>query len=97
MSAHPRAEEMSGFFDESAIQKLERVMTGSGLNGDPAKRGELVNSGLSAESAIARSLHSTKRHLRFVMYSRPIDVADSALHAHGQTPGMSNVPAEDRG
>ena len=67
------------------------------LDGDPAQIGELGDPGLTAKTAIARSLHAAERHLCLVMDRRPVDVTNAAFDALGDGERTRDVPAEHGG
>src|SRR5579859_7518930 len=54
-----------------------RIVPRAGLNRDPAQVGELRYRCLAAKPPIATLLHAAERHLRFVVHSRPVDMADA--------------------
>src|ERR1700734_3467521 len=80
----------------AAANALERIVSRPRLDCNPAKLREFVDARFATEAAIARGLHASKRHLRFVMDGRPIDVADPGLDALCKLDRTRNVAAEDR-
>src|SRR5580692_2366138 len=75
---------------------LERIMPRRGLYGDPTQFGEFIDGGFSSKTAVAAGLHASERHLRLVVYGRPIDVAHPGVDALGDFDSASYVTAEYR-
>src|SRR6185437_6405548 len=53
----------------------DRVVSGRGLDRDPAQFRKGIDSGLTAETPVTRRLDPAEGHLRFVMDGRAVDVA----------------------
>src|SRR5262245_22878414 len=69
----------------------ERIMPRPSLHCNPAQLGELVDGGLAAETAVARSLGAAERHLWLVVHSRCIDMTDPSLDTLGDTESTCKV------
>lgn len=77
--------------------RSERVVHRLGLNCHPAQLGKLVDRRFSTEAAVSARLHAAKRHLRFVLHRRSIDVERAGDDAGNERECLRNVFREHRG
>src|SRR5437879_6420288 len=73
---------------------LKRIVPGGRLDRNPTQFGELTNGSVTSKASVAASLYTAKRHLRFVMHGRTVDVADARLDLPGDIESTRDVAAE---
>src|SRR6201995_327621 len=75
---------------------LERVVWRLRRDRNPTEVGELGNRCPAAEPPISTCLHPAERHLRFIVYGRPVDMTHAGIHSHCDIEGTIDVLTKHR-
>src|SRR5579863_8089806 len=80
---------------ETLLDGSDGIVRRRAANGDPAQLGELLQTCVATEPAVAAVLHAAEWHLRLVVNRGAINVANSEFEFLGNTESVVHVASED--